>query len=140
MEDEDGGWITRTAGPSLEAPEGRQSIARGRQPLDRPPQRSTKPCKGETRITGELQAVPQSFTSLHSHIVFSTKDRRPMIADDIRARLYDYTGGILNENDSKLLAIGGMPDPHSHPGVDQQGIIDLRCVTIYQGKFLEVGT
>jgi REP element-mobilizing transposase RayT len=27
--------------------------------------------------------------------------------------LYDYIGGILNENDSKLLAIGGMPD-HIH--------------------------
>jgi REP element-mobilizing transposase RayT len=41
--------------------------------------------------------MPQSFTSLHYHIVFSTKDRRPMIADDIRQRLYDYIGGILDE-------------------------------------------
>ena len=57
--------------------------------------------------------MPQSFTSLHHPLVFSTKDRRPMIADDIRQRLYDYIGGILDENGSKLLAIGGMPD-HIH--------------------------
>jgi REP element-mobilizing transposase RayT len=57
--------------------------------------------------------MPQSFTSLHYHIVFSTKDRRPMIVDDIRQRLYDYIGGILDENKSKLIAVGGMPD-HIH--------------------------
>ncbi len=36
-----------------------------------------------------------------------------MIADDFRQRLYEYMGGILDENDSKLLAVGGMPD-HIH--------------------------
>ena len=36
-----------------------------------------------------------------------------MIAEDIRERLYKYIGGILDENGSKLLAVGGMPD-HIH--------------------------
>ena len=57
--------------------------------------------------------MPQSFTCLHYHIVFSTKDRRPMIGDDIRDRLYEYIGGILVENKSLLVAAGGMPD-HIH--------------------------
>jgi REP element-mobilizing transposase RayT len=57
--------------------------------------------------------MPQSITSLHYHIVFSTKERRSMIADDFRDRLYEYIGGILNENDSKLISVGGMPD-HIH--------------------------
>ena len=57
--------------------------------------------------------MPQSFTCLHYHIVFSTKDRRPMIGVDIRDRLYEYIGGILVENKSLLVAAGGMPD-HIH--------------------------
>jgi REP element-mobilizing transposase RayT len=57
--------------------------------------------------------MPQSFTCLHYHIVFGTKDRRPMIGDDIRNRLYEYIGGIVSENKSRLVAIGGMPD-HVH--------------------------
>jgi len=57
--------------------------------------------------------MPQSFTCLHYHIVFSTKDRRPMIADDIRERLYKYIAGILSESQSRLIAVGGMPD-HVH--------------------------
>ena len=57
--------------------------------------------------------MPQSFTCLHYHIVFSTKDRRPTIAEDIRERIYKYIAGILNENKSRLIAVGGMPD-HVH--------------------------
>jgi REP element-mobilizing transposase RayT len=45
--------------------------------------------------------------------VFSTKDRRPTIAEDIRERIYKYIAGILNENKSRLIAAGGMPD-HVH--------------------------
>jgi REP element-mobilizing transposase RayT len=57
--------------------------------------------------------MPQSFTCLHYHIVFSTKDRRPTIADDICERLYKYIGGSLSENKSRLVAVGGMSD-HIH--------------------------
>lgn len=35
------------------------------------------------------------------------------IGEDIRDRLYKYIGGILKENKSKLMAVGGMPD-HIH--------------------------
>jgi len=36
-----------------------------------------------------------------------------MIVAEFRDRLYAYIGGILNDNDCKLIAAGGMPD-HIH--------------------------
>jgi REP element-mobilizing transposase RayT len=57
--------------------------------------------------------MPQSFACLHYHIVFSTHERRPLIAEEVEERLYAYIGGILKENKSRLIAAGGMPD-HVH--------------------------
>jgi len=57
--------------------------------------------------------MPQSFASLHVHIVFSTKSRAPLIASDLAPRLYEYLGGILRAHGSVLVAAGGMPD-HVH--------------------------
>jgi putative transposase len=57
--------------------------------------------------------MPQSFTSLHFHLIFSTKGRTPFIDAQLRPRLYEYMGGILRAHDSVLLAAGGMPD-HVH--------------------------
>ena len=57
--------------------------------------------------------MPQSFGSLHFHLVFSTKNRQPWIDAELQARLYEYTGGILRAEKSVLLAAGGMPD-HVH--------------------------
>ena len=57
--------------------------------------------------------MPQSFTCLHYHLIFSTKNRLPTISADLQPRLYDYLGGILRSEKSILLAAGGMPD-HIH--------------------------
>lgn len=57
--------------------------------------------------------MPQSLTSLTFHIIFSTRDRRPFITPVIQQRIYDYIGGILAENNSRLLAAGGIAD-HIH--------------------------
>ena len=57
--------------------------------------------------------MPQSFVSSHFHCVFSTKERRKLITDDIRPRLWSYMGGIARENRMKALAIGGTAD-HVH--------------------------
>ena len=57
--------------------------------------------------------MPQSFVSLNYHLIFSTKDRKPLLDDGFRARLFDYVGGILRAEKSCLLAAGGMPD-HVH--------------------------
>ena len=57
--------------------------------------------------------MPQSFVSLPVHIVFSTKNREPLIRDEIQTRLYEYIGGTLRAQKCKLVAAGGMPD-HVH--------------------------
>jgi putative transposase len=54
-----------------------------------------------------------TFASLVYHIVYSTKCREPMIAESVRERLYEYTGGIIRGEGGSLLEIGGMPD-HVH--------------------------
>jgi putative transposase len=57
--------------------------------------------------------MPQSHASLHCHIVFSTKHRHPWITPDAQPRLFEYIGGILRNNSSRLIAAGGTPD-HVH--------------------------
>jgi putative transposase len=39
--------------------------------------------------------MSDSYTNLLYHIVFSTKDRRPLITPEYEFRLYDYIGGTL---------------------------------------------
>ncbi|MEP6705530.1 MAG: IS200/IS605 family transposase [Acidobacteriota bacterium] len=57
--------------------------------------------------------MPKSYTNLLYHIVFSTRDRRPVITTERRPRLYDYVGGIIREFGGISLAIGGVDD-HLH--------------------------
>jgi putative transposase len=54
-----------------------------------------------------------SYTSLLFHCVFATKERRPLISDDLHSRLWAYMGGIARVNGFKTLEAGGMPD-HVH--------------------------
>src|SRR5262245_10288589 len=58
-------------------------------------------------------AVPQSFGSLHCHLVFSTKYRLAQMSDELQPRLFEYIGGILRNHGCVLVAAGGMPD-HVH--------------------------
>src|SRR5262249_17708831 len=57
--------------------------------------------------------MPQSFASLHYHVIFSTKGRVPLLRAELTPRLYEYFGGILRTKNSVLVAAGGMPD-HVH--------------------------
>jgi putative transposase len=54
-----------------------------------------------------------SHTSLLFHCVFATKDRRPLISEDLQPQLWAYMGGIARANGFKALEVGGMPD-HAH--------------------------
>ena len=54
-----------------------------------------------------------TFTSLHLHIVFSTKERRPFIAPEWRPRLHEYLGGTVRGLDGVAEAVGGVED-HVH--------------------------
>ena len=57
--------------------------------------------------------MPQTYSNLDYHVIFSTHERRPFITPDIRQRLYDYIGGILKNERCVLLAAGGTAD-HVH--------------------------
>ena len=57
--------------------------------------------------------MAKTFTKLVYHIVFSTKERAPLITDEIRDRLYEYLGGVIRGEKGSLLEIGGVED-HVH--------------------------
>ncbi|MBI2190460.1 MAG: IS200/IS605 family transposase [Planctomycetes bacterium] len=57
--------------------------------------------------------MANTYTSLHYHVVFSTKNRHPWIQADIEQRIWEYLGGIARQNDMKALQIGGVED-HVH--------------------------
>lgn len=57
--------------------------------------------------------MPQSYTNLIYHIVFSTKNRQPLITRNVQSRLYDYIGGIIRQQGGIALAINGIDD-HVH--------------------------
>ena len=54
-----------------------------------------------------------TFLSLHYHIVFSTKDRRPLIRSSWRAQLHKYLGGTIKGLNGIPESIGGVED-HVH--------------------------
>ncbi len=57
--------------------------------------------------------MPQSLSSILIHLVFSTKNREPLITDSIESELYKYMGGIFRNCQSPSLLIGGDKD-HIH--------------------------
>jgi REP element-mobilizing transposase RayT len=54
-----------------------------------------------------------SYTNLLYHIVYATKERAPMITNDLRPRLHGYLGGIVRGLDGVPIEINGMAD-HVH--------------------------
>ncbi len=54
-----------------------------------------------------------TFTFLGTHFVFSTKNRIPLIFNDINDRLCSYIGGIIKELGGILIEIHAMPE-HIH--------------------------
>ena len=57
--------------------------------------------------------MSQSYVNLLYHIIFSTKDREPIITEKYQPRLYEYIGGIVRKQGGIALAINGMED-HVH--------------------------
>ncbi len=57
--------------------------------------------------------MAQSFTNLLYHIIFSTKERQPLIKLEYQPRLYDYIGGIIRGVGGISLGIDGVED-HVH--------------------------
>jgi putative transposase len=67
----------------------------------------------EARRVATVEAMANTYTSLHYHVVFSTNNRQPFLVETIRDRLFAYLGGIARENKMTALEIGGMAE-HVH--------------------------
>ena len=58
--------------------------------------------------------MPQSLSAVYVHLVFSTKNRRPLLRDDsIRSELHAYLGGISKTLECPPVQVGGVED-HVH--------------------------
>lgn len=58
--------------------------------------------------------MPQSLSAVYIHLVFSTKDRRPLLRDKpTRDALHSYLGGVSKQLDCPPVLVGGVED-HVH--------------------------
>ena len=57
--------------------------------------------------------MSSTYLSLHYHIVFSTKDRKRLIAPSWRSRFHEYLGGTIRGLDGYPEGVGGVDD-HVH--------------------------
>ena len=57
--------------------------------------------------------MPSTYLSLHFHLVFSTKDRIPLIEQSWRSRLHEYLGGTVSALGGFPQGVGGIAD-HVH--------------------------
>lgn len=73
--------------------------------------------------------MAQSLSHVYVHITFSTKDRLPLIDNEIKPRLIEYLGGVCKELDCTPLQVGGTNN-HVH-------ILCMLSKKITQKKLLE---
>lgn len=57
--------------------------------------------------------MPQSLSQMLVHLVFSTKNREPLLDDDIYNELHAYLGGIAENQKGSLIRAGSVAD-HIH--------------------------
>lgn len=57
--------------------------------------------------------MAHTFTNLLTHVIFSTKDRVPIIKPELKPNLHAYMGGIIRELKGKAVTIDGTTD-HVH--------------------------
>jgi REP element-mobilizing transposase RayT len=55
----------------------------------------------------------QALVKNYLHIIFSTKNREPLIHPPVDAELHSYLGGICNNLDCQVIKVGGYTD-HIH--------------------------
>ena len=68
--------------------------------------------------------MAQTLVSLLIHVIFSTKNREPLITPEIEPELFAYIGGIVKNHESRLLDAGGTAD-HVHLLISQSKNIAL---------------
>lgn len=58
-----------------------------------------------------IATMSRTYTSLHYHVIFGTKDRVPFLQTSWRARLHEYLGGVVSGLGAQPQGIGGVADP-----------------------------
>jgi REP element-mobilizing transposase RayT len=57
--------------------------------------------------------MAHTFTNLLAHVIFSTKDRLPLLTPDLRPDMLAYLGGIVRKLHGKVIESNARPD-HVH--------------------------
>jgi REP element-mobilizing transposase RayT len=68
--------------------------------------------------------MSRTFTNLLTHVVFSTKDREPIIVPDLKVELYAYLGGLARELKGKAYGINGTTD-HVHMLISLPPVVSM---------------
>jgi len=79
--------------------------------------------------------MPQSLSSILVHLVFSTKDREPLIRESVRADLHAYGASVLKNMECPTLSMNGTAD-HVHVLFSMSRVLSLSDVV----KELKVST
>ena len=66
--------------------------------------------------------MANTYTSLHYHLIFSTKNREPWLTSDIEQRIWAFIGGIARAHSMTALQIGDVED-HIHALVNAPATI-----------------
>ena len=57
--------------------------------------------------------MSNTYTQIHLHLIFAVQNRRSLIQNSWKDRLYEYITGIIQQYKHKMIIINGMPD-HLH--------------------------
>ncbi len=68
--------------------------------------------------------MANTYTSLHYHLIFSTKHREPWIREEVQDRLWAYLAGIARQNRMMPLLVGGIEN-HVHALVGMSPVLAL---------------
>ena len=68
--------------------------------------------------------MSRTFTNLLTHLIFSTKNREPMIIPEIEPELHRYLGGLTRDLKGKAYGINGTLD-HVHMLVSLPPVISI---------------
>jgi putative transposase len=71
--------------------------------------------------------MANTYTQIHLHLIFAVQNRKSLINDSWKDRLYQYITAIVQTNKHKMIIINGMPD-HIHIAIGMrptQSLSDL---------------
>jgi putative transposase len=57
--------------------------------------------------------MPQSLSFMLVHVIFSTKDRRPLLSEAVREALHAYLATVVRDRNCECFRVGGVAD-HVH--------------------------